>query len=66
MRVEEITPDAITDLIEALLSVLNVEGAARIGAESGALSGLDTRYHFDKVRQALKDSGVDAKYIADN
>ena len=41
------------DLLDALYSILNVEGAARIGSESGALKGLDWKYHFDKVRNAI-------------
>ena len=39
---------------EALQSILNVEGAARIGAQSGALKGLDWKKPFNKVRQAIK------------
>ncbi|KKL21026.1 hypothetical protein LCGC14_2449560 [marine sediment metagenome] len=46
--------DAAPELLEALESMFNVEGAARIGAESGALRGLDWKYHFDKARDAIK------------
>lgn len=44
----------VKDLVDALHSALNVEGAARIGAESGALKGLDYKIHFDKIRKAIK------------
>ena len=45
--------DINVDLIDALMSLLNVEGAARIGAQSSAFSGLDVAYHFDKARAAI-------------
>ena len=47
---------AAPDLLEACKTILNCEGAARIGSESGALSGLDTKWHFDKVRAAIAEA----------
>ena len=41
-------------LIEALYTALNTETAARIGSESGAMQGFDYKYHYDKIRAALK------------
>jgi len=41
-------------ILDALQSILNIEGAARIGAQSGALKGLDWKKPFDKVRKAIK------------
>ena len=48
---------AAPDLLEACLSILNTEGAARIGCESKAMEGLDWKYHYNKVRAAIKKSG---------
>ena len=41
-------------LLEALNSMLNVEGATRVGCECAAFEGLDWKYHFDKARDAIK------------
>jgi len=43
----------VAELTDAIHSLFNVEGAARIGAESGAFKGLDWKWHFDKARAAL-------------
>ena len=48
---------AAPDLLEACLTILNTEGAARIGCESKAMEGLDWKYHYDKVRAATKKAG---------
>lgn len=49
---------ASAELLDALQSLLNVEGAARLGAQSQSLAGLDVAYHFEKARTALKKAGV--------
>lgn len=49
----EMIAEAVEPWRDALLSLLNVEHAALLGAQSGALSGLDVAYHFDKARALL-------------
>lgn len=44
---------AAPELLEALHSALNIEGAAILGAQSGAWTGLDVQYHFGKIRAAI-------------
>lgn len=41
-------------MLEALYSILNLEGAARLGGKSPAYEGLDVAWHFDKVKAAIK------------
>ena len=43
----------ITELASALLTLLNVEGVAKWGAEDHS-PGLDVPYHFENARAALK------------
>ena len=43
----------LVDAISALYAVLNVEGAAKLGARAPAYIGLDVERAFDKVRGAL-------------
>lgn len=46
---------AAPEMLEALESALNVEGAARAGSQFiPAYEGLDTGYHFEKVRAAIR------------
>lgn len=41
-------------MLDALYSILNVEGAALLSYSPGQpYHGLDCRYHFDKVRSAI-------------
>lgn len=44
---------AAPDLLEALETLLNVEGAATFGAELPSFKGLDVAYHFNKARAAI-------------
>jgi hypothetical protein len=45
----------INEMVDALASILNVEGAAMAGAHLVTVwKGLDVPQHFDKVRAALK------------
>lgn len=44
---------AAPELLDALFSLLNIEGAAVRGCDSPALAGLDVRWHFDKARAAI-------------
>ena len=44
---------AAPDLLEAMQSLMNMEGPARLGCEFGAFKGLDWKYHFDKARAAI-------------
>lgn len=44
---------AAPDLLEALQSILNIEGPAMAGGTLGAFKGLDIAYHFDKARVAI-------------
>ena len=44
---------AAPDLLDALESMLNVEGPAIEGATFGAWDGLDVRWHFSKARAAI-------------
>lgn len=41
-------------LLNALITLLNVEGAAMLGSQEKALEGLDVKYHFDKARAAIR------------
>ena len=41
------------ELLEALETMLNLSGAARAGALTGAWKGLDVNYHVDKARAAI-------------
>lgn len=45
--------------VDALYSVLNVEGPALCGGELGAFEGLDVPWHFAKVREAIKACGIE-------
>jgi hypothetical protein len=47
---------------DALISMLNVEHAARLGATHPAASGLDVAWHFEKARRAL--NGKPTEYPA--
>jgi len=49
-----LTNEAAQEAINALYTVLNVEGAAHLGAEAQVMEGLDVPYHFEKVRAAIK------------
>ena len=40
-------------LLSALYSALNLEGAAYAGETFPAFKGLDLKYHFDKIRAAI-------------
>lgn len=40
-------------LLEALESMLNVEGPAMLGGRSTVYYDMDVRYHFDKARAAI-------------
>jgi len=44
----------VKELLDALTTSLNLEKAAKIGAESGALKGLNVKTHYDKIRKAIK------------
>jgi hypothetical protein len=44
---------AAPELLDALQSMLNLSGAARIGSSFGAYKGLDVQWHLDKVRAAI-------------
>jgi hypothetical protein len=45
---------AAPDLLEAIITLLNVESAALHGARSSAANnGLDVAYHFNKARAAI-------------
>ena len=44
---------AAPEMLDALYSILNIEGTAILGAKHGDLCGLDVTYHFDKVRDAI-------------
>ena len=44
---------AAPELLEACYSILNCETAAKYGVQNAALSGLDWKWHFDKVRKAI-------------
>jgi hypothetical protein len=44
----------VKDLVDALITSLNLEHAAKLGAESGALKGLNVKTHYDKIRKAIK------------
>lgn len=47
--------DTAPALYEALIGLLNIEGAALSAADSiGAFKGLDVAYHFDRARAALR------------
>jgi hypothetical protein len=48
---------ALPELIDALYSILNIEGAAMLGGRAGAYRGLDVPWHFDKVRAAIRAAG---------
>jgi hypothetical protein len=41
-------------LVDAIESLLNIEGAAKTGGHFGAYKGLDVDYHFNKARTALQ------------
>ena len=41
------------ELLDALETMLNLSGAARAGALTGAWKGLDINYHVDKARAAI-------------
>ena len=45
---------AAPELLEALYSALNIEGAAMEGGRAKAYNGLDIQWHFDKIRAAIK------------
>lgn len=49
-----ITNEAAQEALNALYSILNVEGAAHLGAEAPVMEGLDVPWHFEKVRAAIK------------
>ena len=44
----------VKELVDALMTSMNLEKAAKIGAESGALKGLNVKTHYDKIRKAVK------------
>ena len=44
----------IKELIDALHTAMNTEAPASIGARSGAMKGFDTKYHYNKIRKAIK------------
>ena len=50
--------EASLDMLDALYSVLNIEGAAK----AGAFKGLDVGFHFDKVRKAIKRADPSADF----
>lgn len=50
--------DRVRELADALLSMLNLEGAAVAGSDLGAWQGLDVAYHTDKARKALRAAGI--------
>lgn len=53
---------AAQEATNALFGILNIEGAAMLGAEVPALEGLDVPAHFANVRKAIKaltDLGFD-------
>lgn len=41
------------ELLDALESLLNIEGPAAVGAQLGAFHGLDVPYHFNKARAVI-------------
>jgi hypothetical protein len=40
-------------MLQALYSILNIEGAAEVGGQFGAFKGLEVTETFDKVRRAI-------------
>jgi len=51
---------AAPELLDALVSLLNVEGAALHGARLPGFVGLDVAYHFEAARAAIaRATGVD-------
>ena len=50
--------EASLDMLDALYSVLNIEGSAKAGASKG----LDVGFHFDKVRKAIKRADPSADF----
>jgi hypothetical protein len=56
--------ESVRDLLEACYSMLNVEAAARIGAEYPALKGLDIDYHFKKLRETIAKAETDLGHNA--
>ena len=50
--------EAVEPWRDALLSLLNVEHAALLGAQFPAMAGLDVAYHFDKARALFAGEAV--------
>jgi len=50
---------AAPDLLEALYSILNLEGVAKWGAKD-YMPGLDVYYHFQKIRAAIRKATGEA------
>jgi hypothetical protein len=46
----------IDELVDALISMLNLEGPARVGAREGAFKGLDVSWHVRKARAAITNA----------
>jgi hypothetical protein len=49
------TPTQIHNLINAAVSMFNICGAAKLGAQSPAHKGLDVDYHAENLRKALSE-----------
>jgi len=45
--------DQFNVMLSALYSILNIEGAAEIGAQEQVYKDLDCAWHFNKVRRAI-------------
>jgi hypothetical protein len=61
----EINKDTVEYALDALYSVLNVEGAAKAGSTFSAYRGLDIHIHFIKIRSAiavLESAGVSPEW----
>lgn len=49
-----VSDEVAQDALNALYTILNIEGAAQLGAEVPSMRGLDVPYHFEKVRAAIQ------------
>jgi hypothetical protein len=54
VRDERRVRSAAPDLLAALYSALNLESAALLGKNYPSMNGLDVKYHFDKIRAAIR------------
>lgn len=50
-------------MLDALYSILNVEHAALLGSQFPAAKGINIKYHFNKVRKAIKKADPDSDFV---